>query len=73
MKHIAASFMLAAILGAGCTELIVRGNAALAEAAPAASGPAIDADIDLSAIDPTVNACQNFYKTPAAASSRRPP
>ncbi len=62
MKRIAASFALAAILGAGCTEMVIRGNAALAEAAPATSRPAIDADIDLSAIDPTVNACQNFYQ-----------
>lgn len=62
MRKFACSFAVALVLGAGCTQKSAGQGGSPATHIPTTRQPAINANIDLSAIKPTVNACQDFYE-----------
>jgi putative endopeptidase len=63
VSKIATTFLTAAIITAGLLAFFgAKGAASSATAAKVMQSSAAGPDVDLSAIDPTVNACQNFYE-----------
>ena len=62
MKQGRWAVMAAALFGAGCTGLAVNKDSASPEAASLTSRPGLDSGIDFSAVDSTVDVCQNFYQ-----------
>ena len=61
MKQGRWTFVVAALLGASCTGMVVSKGSASAEPMPDALRSAASG-IDFSAIDPAVDVCQNFYQ-----------
>ncbi len=62
MRQFAWSFGVAAVFGASGAGLVISKAANSADTPSISSRSAAGVEIDLSAIDPTVNACQDFYQ-----------
>lgn len=62
VKQVAWSFGVAAVLGASGAGLVISKAANSADAPSISPRSSAGMEIDLSAIDPTANACQNFYQ-----------
>jgi len=62
LRQSVCSFALTLVLGAVCTQTSVAQGGSPAAGSSSTRQQAANADIDLSAIKPTVNACQDFYE-----------